>query len=112
MPVLLTNPLNPGDIDVTQYSEVKITQMLWDAEQNLIRLKCQYGNTVNGVWTPGKDFHGATRQNPEFHFIQGEDYFTILTSTASGENQLIYNKVRDTLYDYLMNKGIYSGTVV
>lgn len=111
MPILLTNPLNPGDIDTTQYLEVKIVQMLWDAEQNLIRLKCQYGNTVNGAWTVGKDFHGATRQNPEFHFIQGADYITVLSSTASGEDQLIYNKVRDTLYDYLMTKGVYSGTI-
>lgn len=111
MPILLTNPLNPGDIDVTQYNEVKIVQMLWDAEQSLIRLKCQYGNTINGTWTPGKDFHGATRQNPEFHFIQGTEYISMLSSMATGEDLLLYAEVRDALYDYLMNKGVYSGTI-
>src|SRR5688572_30586049 len=55
MPVLLTAPFNPGDIDPgKQYREAKIVSFRCFIEpQPGVEIIVQHGNTVGGKWVPG-----------------------------------------------------------
>ena len=110
MPILLTTPLSTGDIDGS-YNEVKIVEMRWYGERQTIRVTVEYGNTVDGVWVSGKPFQGPIKQNPQYHTVTGADYLTMVTTAASSAEALVYADVKDILYAYLMNQGLYPGTI-
>ena len=111
MPILLNTPLNTGDID-GNYNEVKIVEMRWLGERSTIRLVVEYGNTVNGKWVTGKFFTGSTNQNPKSHLIVDEDYTAMISTLSSAEGAPLYGEIKDALYAYLLNKGLYPGTIV
>lgn len=111
MPIVLDTPLSTGDIDGS-YDEVKIVEMRWLGERSTIRLIVEYGNTVNGTWVPGKAFTGAVNQNPKTHLIVDADYTAMVSTLSSAQGAPLYGEIKDALYDYLLNKGLYPGTIV
>ena len=56
MPILLTTPFNPGDVDPgATYAEAKITEFRIGIEhRKRIEVLVELGNTVDGEWVPGK----------------------------------------------------------
>lgn len=105
------------------YTEVKIIAIginLWEKE---IAVTSQYGNTDgNGDWQPGiietvvhvinnipvqvdADGNQITPADPEF------DLF-VASSFPSSINNPLYDEVADTLYQHLIDEGIYTGTIV
>lgn len=112
MPILLTTPLNTGDIDSVNYNEVKILEMTWVGEQSFLRVLIQYGNTVNSAWVAGKNFNGPVKQNPCYHVIEGQDYIDLMGTVCSGTDVNVYGAIKEALYVYLNNKGLYSGTII
>jgi energy-converting hydrogenase Eha subunit H len=97
MPIQLTDPYDPGDGDSVVYNQVKIISIHEQKIQRFFRIYCQYGNTVGSVWTPG--------------VIDIAQYSTILNllpvSSDTG-----YVTLYKGLYQYLIDLGIYPGTII
>lgn len=101
MPLQLTTPKSTGDLDsqATSYTQVRILGVEWDA--NRILIKCQYGNTVDGVW-----IGGIERKFP--HKIAGDEYAAFLTANAA-----TYQAAKTSLYNQLVAAGkVGAGDVV
>lgn len=114
MAILLTTPLDTGDIDSVDYAEAKMLEFVWDGNSEQMRLLMQYGNTVSGEWIPGKPFNGPVYSNPQYHLITGQAYVDCVSEycTCSGTPVLVYENVKNILYQYLVDQDIYPGTIV
>lgn len=108
MPIQLTNPFNPGDLDPGKtYPEAKILEISINTQAKFIRMSAVCGETVSGIW------YGGAQSRIFNAMVMGEDYDTmILETTTSGEDHMIYAGVKRVLYQYLLDEGILEGTIV
>jgi hypothetical protein len=107
MPILLNNPISTGNLDTTvnAYNEVKITEFSLNTQNDpYILIKWIYGNTVSGIFYPGEAV------KPRQSVINGDDY-TSIVQLMSEENESIYGAAARTLYEYLIDKGYFAGTI-
>jgi hypothetical protein len=104
MPILLTTPYDPGDLDTTTYAQVEIVSLHEEKIQRFFRLYCQYGNTVSSVWTPG------VIDIAQFQ-IKNTDYTDILNRLPLSGNTG-YQTLYKGLYQYLIDQHIYPGTII
>ena len=109
MPIQLTTSITTGDIDPNgPYTQVKIVRFMLDSVQKVVELQCQYGNT-DGEWVPGVNA-GAT--SIKYFYITGEDYTTIVATESAAAEEIYYDKVAETLYQWLIDNEHYVGTIV
>lgn len=100
--ITLTTAFNPGDLDTTTYSKVRITRYIMNTVENWISLTVEYGNYTNSQWTKGVA--------PEKNFtIQGSDFATLVVK-APQNGETIYEAAARELYNYLIDKGYFIGT--
>jgi hypothetical protein len=104
MPIQLTTPFNPGDFDTVQYSKLKIMTFTVMLRESWMELIVEYGNIVDNVWVPGKKTVPAI-------LITGSDYTALIQDTPN-EGETVYEAVQRCLYQYILDKGIASGTIV
>lgn len=105
MPIQLTKSFDPGDIDPeVAYAQVKIVSYIVDIISRTLRMNCEYGNTVTGVWTPGKVPITAIELNSAA--------FLPLMLQAVVQGETVYNAVSRVLYQHLIDEEIYPGTIV
>lgn len=110
MPIDLTVDLNPGDLDSGVYGEVKIVSFELNSVDKFIKIVCEYGNTVASVWTPGT---AARRQ--AFMIVDtgvDTDFTDMIANLCPDTSTSIYDAASDKLYQWLIDKVIYSGTIV
>ena len=130
MPLALTTPLNCGASDatenVTQYAQVKIIKQEIDIENRRITIKVQYGNTIEGAWVPAMPIGQVNRPSqyliyniPESEDENGDpvpadpEYNTIVAAAVStAADQRAYDITASYLYQWLIDKGYFAGTVV
>lgn len=106
MPIQLTNAYNPGDADPGKtYAQVKIIDHEVRLVQQLIIIRCKYGNTVGGEWVEG------LQRGTNDTVVSGADFVALVGSTPA-QLSTIYNMVSKALYQYLLDKGVYAGTIV
>ena len=128
MPINLTTPMqhNPGrGQDVETYLQAKVVgfeAIVGPPEDQSMTIRVQYGNTVEGVWTPGKmpieyvliqdvqevrDGSGNLLQeeDPKFTNWVGSTY------PASDAN-LLYVEIATALYEYLIQQEGFEGEIV
>jgi hypothetical protein len=115
MPITLTTPIQTGALDPEgPYEEVKILEFTPNAVNKTIVILCQYGNTVNGEWVPGIKAGIVADQG----FIvrdegEGTDY-TIMAAkliVADDVGKSFYDRISGILYQWLLDKGHYVGTI-
>jgi hypothetical protein len=116
MPLLLTTSYDPGDSDPGHtYPRAKIVRVTVDTEAKFIEFIFQYGDEVAGAWVRGKS-------SPDvLHIIQNApsepgpattDYDDMIAeATTVDEDHVIYAGVKRVLYEWLLDKGILSGTI-
>ena len=123
MPILLDTPFqfSPGHAKPAEtYNEVKIIKFSVDVSIGQLHLLVQYGNTVSTVWQAGK-----AEIKPVFVEDRGPTvdggveipadpaYSTLVgTSVTSGTGISLYNDVSLNLYQYLIDEGLYAGTII
>lgn len=106
MPIQLTTPFNPGDLDPGKtYPIVKILDHTVDSRGGLITIHTAYGYLVDGVWQQGIMSRVETTQ------ISGQDYLDMGAEVPDGIKSR-HDDTADALYQYLLDKGVYTGTVV
>ena len=106
MPLLLDIPLNMGAVDVN-YTHIKI--MNFTHNYNAIYLVVQHGTMSGNNFVQGKNISDVTIRS---FAIQSDDYATIIATLTSATGVPIYDEVASTLYQWLIDKGHYSGTIV
>ena len=108
MPILLTTPFNPGDLDPgNTYAEAKIKNVYINLHDKCINVAWIAGNTVSGSWV-----QGAVAQVQDI-WIQDGDYDSIVQEQISGsDNGCIYEGVKRVLYNYLIDHGCVSGSII
>ena len=113
MPITLTTPIQTGAVDPNgPYAEVKIVQFTMDTIKKYIWIVCQYGNTVNGNWTPG--IKAGVAVDKTFGIKdEGEDtdYTDMVTAVSAAADEVYYDKVKNILYQWLLDKDHYIGTI-
>ena len=108
MPIQLTTPLNMGALD-SPYQHVRIVEFDVNIASQTITLVVQYGNLVSSAWTNGLAIEGKTVQR---FTITGSDYTTLTSSVSAAAGELYYDKIAALLYQWLITKGYYAGTIV
>lgn len=111
MPILLTSPFNPGDVDPgASYSHVQIVGMRWFLSGS-IEITIARGRIVAGVFVEGRvPRETIIVANNSRSIPPGTDYTGLLTGTPN-PGETTYQAVGRGLYGHLIAKGIYPGTV-
>lgn len=106
----LTTSVTVGDLDPNgPYQKVRIVRQGHDSVRSMIAIDLEYGNVVNNVWIPGL----PVRSKPRSVIIQGEDYTTLVATSAPLPDEATYDAVKRGLYTFLASKNfIGPGTLV
>jgi len=115
MPITLTTPIQTGAVDSNgPYTEVKLAPITLDPTTDSVWLVCQYGNTVNGIWVPGVNV-GVVANKSFCVKDAGEDtdYTDMVTKLIeqSDVGKSFYDRIATILYQWLLDKGHYIGTI-
>ena len=129
MPIQLTTPKSVGDLDPGapsgQYNQAKIVAQTLKTEEKQIMITVQVGNTVDGSWRKGvmpqqtyTIMNGADHEDPEHpgdpnYIIPGvPDYDNLVSELPANTTDPIYDHAAKALYQYLIDQGLYVGTIV
>lgn len=109
MPWSLTTAVDVGDLDDSDYGQVKIVRDEHDSVSGRIVVYLQYGNTVEGSWVPGI----PPRGKDTVHEISGSDYTSLIANSTPNEGETTYEAVKRALYSYLASADVIAaGTLV
>ena len=123
MPIRLTTPFqfSPGHGQaVESYAEVKVSSFHLAPDEKHMRLIIQYGNTIDGAWHAGKvpSAEVVIADTPEHLGAGGEqvpasiDFSKLAGLTyPTSTTERLYDQVARSLYQYLIIKGLYEGTI-
>jgi len=114
MPIQLTTALQTGVIDPSgPYTQVKIITFTLNTIRKFIEVNCQYGNTVNNEWVPGIATGSASNQTLIIQDSgEATDYTDMITAESAAEGEVYYDKVKEILYQWLIDNEYYDGTIV
>ena len=124
--IQLTTPISVGILDSNAYTHVKITKMTWDDEVKRIDLVARAGRVVNSKFVPGIETIATFKQHQIANYTMGpgpehpEDPPTVVTdyddliaeSLTSGADEPVYEEVANALYQWILDKELYAGTLV
>jgi len=105
MPIQLTTPLPvipELDPSVTAYNQVTIISFNYRA--NKLELVCVYGNTQSGEWRSGNI--------PRRTFVIEGAEFTSIIAEMPQAGETLFQGASRVLYEYLIDNGHYSGTII
>lgn len=123
MPLDLTTPFQTGDLDPNgPYSQVKIVKMTHDSVAETIEIQVEYGNTALGEWEPGvkEQEMYLVENSPAEYDDQGNETvpagtdYDLLVAKLCGvgnDNTPIYTRVKQELYQWLIDEGYFAGTI-
>lgn len=106
MPIQLTTPYDPGDADPgVTYPRVIIFELVAHPTISEIELSCHYGTGTSTAWVDGV-------ADPVVVHIRGTDYTTIIQALPLSGSERLYDGVSRVHYQYLLDNGHFSGTIV
>lgn len=113
MPVLLTTPFNPGDLDSgNTYPRAHIVSFTINTVTSaptpgpFIDVTYEFGDVVGGVWEKG----AASPRRAAV--VRGSDYDDMVAEPAiQAESYLIYAGAKRVLYQWLIDQDLLDGTI-
>ena len=114
MPLFLDTPFNPGDIDPgVQYTLIIVTRMEVDLRQKYIRLVVERG------YMNGADLKLSEVTSPMVFMIKDDEFvdppltgYSDIVTTMGVADELVYDQVAGSIYQWLIDEGHFSGIVV
>jgi hypothetical protein len=104
MPIQLTNPFNPGDVDAGKtYAQAKVVGVNVNVLGNSMRIDCSPGNTTEAVWVSGVIGFKTL-------IIEGQAFGAIMGAIPVDET--LHYAIVSRIYQWLLDEGIYVGTIV
>lgn len=110
MPIQLTTAISGGDFEPGMLTHAKIMQFTMSPNVQKISLRVHLGGLVAGVFQSAAFPHVGTTVRD--HEIEGQEYNTIIAATASAQGANLYDEVSSALYQWLLDKGHFVGTIV
>lgn len=121
MPILLTSSIQTGDLDTSgPYLHVKITDLILDTINKKITVTCFHGNDSGGIWTQGikaRDRFAiknipAVLDEDGVEITPADPQYDTIIAIMPGAGETIYQAASKQLYQWLLDKGHYVGTIV
>ncbi len=121
MPIQLTTPLDHKaghDIPNAIYTHIKITSFRMIPDAQAIELIINYGTNIDGVFTKGRTHQRVmwikNKEEDTINNIPADPIYNnlMIAAVASAESAPLYTEVARSLYEWLINKGHYEGTIV
>ena len=114
MPLQLTTPINPGDLDSVTYGQVKIIEQRHRSTAGTITVVVAAGNTdEEGVWVPGVQKTSVFQiRDDDTLDPPGTEYTDLVTDSISQPDEPTYAAVKRGLYEWLIANDHYAGTIV
>jgi hypothetical protein len=109
MPINLTTAFDPGDADSGNLTHVRIESLEISLPGKTISFTTRHGTYAGGTWTDGVKVRNVTRKK---FTITGDDYDDMIAKTASGADAKVYDDVAKHLYQWLIDEGHFTGTIV
>ena len=107
MALELTTPANGGVVtDGETYTHLKVVYFSIDVEHAQITIVVIYGNVVESKFQ-----RSSYRALKKELVIDGDDYTTIATTTASAAGIKVFKEVQDAIYQWLIDNGHADGTI-
>ena len=118
MPILLTTPYNPGSLDKEPYTHVRMLSFTLKTDEQAIEIACVHGyyqgkTFVECVRVPEKTFRTfrlVDSVQPDGKAVN--DYTGLVTKAPKNSTDSLYKLSGDELYQHLIDKGHYAGTVI
>ena len=127
MPIQLTDSLSVGDLDPNgPYQQVKLVYFACLVNDKKFNLKFVYGNTIDGKWVDS--INAGTARVKEFVVMdvpadldengdpipdtETTDYTDLVSKTSEAADELYYDKVAGHLYQWAIDNGYFSGTIL
>ena len=108
--IQLTTPYVVGATDPNgPYTHVKILKFGADLENMFIQFTAQMGTISGSDFIKGIRSKGTTLRTFE---VINDDFDTLVAKLTSAAGVAIYDEVARELYQYLIDKGEYAGTIV
>lgn len=120
MPLQLTTSIDVGDLDTHDYTHVKVVHFALDVRHGAIQFQTSEGYLVGAQFQRGahsRDRSWEIRDIPaqgiegEAEYVAADPQFSTMVGTQGEDDQLLYDGVAGALYDWLVAKGHYSGTI-
>jgi hypothetical protein len=102
MPWQLTTAIDVGDMDTSDYTQVRIVRFDQDILNGRIIVYLQYGNTVEGNWVPGL----VPKSKAVAHEITGASYTSLVENSEPNEGESTYDAVKRALYQHLADANV------
>jgi len=109
MPIQLTTPFNVGEADVTspfQSVKIQVTEILPDVRR--INFVTRLGNDGENGFQYGLALEGVTVKR---FSVADEEYDAMISAKSAGANEVYYDKVGALLYQWLLDKGYFVGSI-
>ena len=121
MPIQLTAPFKVGDFDDENYTTVKILHFSWDNVNKMMQIACVLGRMAAGKFAAGKkeplvvvikDIPAQGVEGDPGYVPADPQYTDLVTGTHANANELVYAAVQRFLYQWLLDRGYFTGTIV
>lgn len=109
MTIELTTAFDPGDIAEGSYTHVKVISFVVDIRRKAIMIDTLYGVESGGEFTDGVEVPRSTRKRFK---ITGNDFDAMVSKLTSAADVLIYDEVARELYQWLLDKGHFAGSII
>ena len=111
MPILLTTPFDPGELDTGTYPRAKIIRLEIDPEYNWIKMIVQFGDQDGNDWNPGVAGHMEVLVQDTVD-PPCTDYTDLVSTHTSNNGELTYVAVKRGCYEWLIaNESRLAGTI-
>lgn len=121
MPIQLTTSFKVGDFDANNYDIIKVLKFYWDNIEKKIILWAYHGRIVSNRFVAGKKDptiieiynHPAVGLEGDPGYVPPDNQYNDMVSTCvANSNELVYASVQRHLYQWLLAKGYFVGTIV
>lgn len=124
MPVQLTTPLSGGDLGADM-THAKVTALTHNSEAHYIMVHLKFGTMADGKFAEGDvqpankcqykigpDHAGIGEEGDDDYLAPKTEYMDLVGGHTPNVGELTYAAVKRGIYEFLIDNGIVSGTIV
>lgn len=121
MPIQLATTFKVGDFDEENYTIIKVLKFFWDNVNKTMTLWAYYGRVAGGKFKAGKRDpivieivdRPAMGIEGEAGYVPADPQYTaLILSAIANANENVYGAVQRYLYQWLLDRGHFTGTLV
>lgn len=102
--ILLTLPIRVGDLDLNNYTHVKISDLTVRSDEIFVRVAYGYLD-AQGLFVEGR------RKDPGTFTIKNGStrFYDLVTQIEANQGERVLRGIHRSIYQFLINRGFYAG---